>query len=168
MAPDLIVCCSDRTLIQSVLAQRVTGHRGGRHALPETLPEWQGVDRNADIWGIRHFSKGDKTGPQSDLPDSRLIYPEMDSQALGVSFSYNRLAKVLVVNYLSLNENKTRIASSLLSSSAETFRVKEIAGPTVALEIPIQPSSGGNLSLVSSLLWLGHDPMFGSLKHSSK
>ena len=51
--PDVLILANSREMTGQILA-RMAGIGKGR-ALPDDLPEWQHVSRNASFWALRHF-----------------------------------------------------------------------------------------------------------------
>ena len=69
--PDLLVAASTRDALLSLLdGIGGSGRSGQQRALPATLPEWRLVDRNAQLWGLRHFSR---LGDRRDLTNPQCI-----------------------------------------------------------------------------------------------
>lgn len=83
---NLLVCASHQDLLSQVL-ERMNGGYANR-AFPESIPEWEHVDRNAPLWAIRHYrSDYAEFDPSSPLrPKSAANEP--DSKAIGFVFWY--------------------------------------------------------------------------------
>jgi hypothetical protein len=76
----VVLVATNKQFLQEVLG-RIHGAEGKR-ALPDTLPEWKYVKKQAQFWGLRHFDKSqgneDPTSPfagrhSANVPDDEAI-----------------------------------------------------------------------------------------------
>jgi hypothetical protein len=76
----VVLVATNKRFLQEMLA-RMRGAEGER-ALPDTLPEWKYVNKQAQFWGLRHFdkrqAKEDPTSPfggkkSANIPDDEAI-----------------------------------------------------------------------------------------------
>ena len=112
--PNVVVVATDEDYLREVLA-RMNGKQGER-ALPDTLPEWNYANTQAQFWALRHFRHG---GQSSLTSGFSCIMPEMkpDERAVGLAFSFDPdRSKTATVTYLSEDENTLQsIQKSLLN-----------------------------------------------------
>jgi hypothetical protein len=111
--PDLLVVATDRDYLTQVL-RRAVKHDGER-ALPEELPEWKWIDRDAPYWALRHYrreySATDPTSPflaraSANVPDPR---------AVGLAASVDAGGRSVVVHYLSGSTDAEQVAKQMYS-----------------------------------------------------
>ena len=102
--PNIAVAATNEEYLREVLA-RINGKRGER-ALPENLPEWKYVNRNAAFWAVRHYDKmGASTDPTSPFA-AKSYLTLRDDQAIGLTFSFDPdKSKTATVTYLSADKN---------------------------------------------------------------
>jgi hypothetical protein len=81
---DVVLVATDERFLEQVLV-RMRGVKG-RAALPESIPEWRFVNRQAQFWGLRHFDKLQaKDDPTSPFGDRKLANVP-DEQAIGLTY----------------------------------------------------------------------------------
>jgi hypothetical protein len=105
-----ILYATDESLMRRTLSR--IDSRAERQALPESLPEWKYVDKEARVWAIRHYDKGNATNdPSSPLSGQKAPYSVPDAQAIGlvVTLDPSRLES-LRVKYLSSNPDALALA----------------------------------------------------------
>jgi hypothetical protein len=96
----VVLVATNRDFLQEVLA-RMRG-AGGEKAFPETLPEWQYVNKKAQFWGLRHFdrrqAKEDPTSPFGGKKSANVP----DEQAVGLTYQCDpRRERKVTLTYLS-------------------------------------------------------------------
>lgn len=68
----IMLCATDRGYLTEVLNRR-KGPKTTR-ALPETLPQWKYIDKQAPLWAVRNFTpEANKAGGGANMGDSKLI-----------------------------------------------------------------------------------------------
>ena len=96
---DVLVLATKREFLNTVLGR--LARPGPGRALPDALPEWAIVDRNASFWGIRHYSNpassGDETNPFSKTDQ----HPPNDQQAVGLTVEFYAERDSVEIRYLS-------------------------------------------------------------------
>ena len=121
----VVLVATNQRFLQELLA-RMRGAEGER-ALPDTLPEWKYVQRQAQFWGLRHFDKRraseDPTSPFGGSKSDNVPDDEAVGQTYQCDPSKERKA---TLTYLSGSRAELRkIEESRFPISAEP---KEIAG----------------------------------------
>ncbi|HTW63623.1 MAG TPA: hypothetical protein VME17_03365 [Bryobacteraceae bacterium] len=99
----------------------------GTRALSEELSEWQHVDTNARVWGVRHYRRqGAELDPSSPLLGQNAANIP-DANAVGVTFSFAPAAqRAATVDYFSTNPEARRILSGyLMMEDAATAAPRE-------------------------------------------
>jgi hypothetical protein len=56
LKPDVLLACNNKDFLTTMLTRMK--RTAERSALPDSLPEWQHVDRAAPFWGLRHLLPG--------------------------------------------------------------------------------------------------------------
>src|SRR5262249_48115665 len=84
----------------------------GPKALPETLPEWRYVNKDVQLWGLRHYDRSqgdsDPTSPFWD-PEKFVKAPFHDEQAIGLTFNYDAAnGRAPTITYLSENPSTAK------------------------------------------------------------
>jgi hypothetical protein len=108
----LLICASSREMMRAVLlrigdskpsARR--GHLPTGKMLPAELPEWTLLDRQADIWCLRHY---DKKTAELDHSSYRYVFvfaegepSYCDESPGGLVFTYSRARKEVKISFLS-------------------------------------------------------------------
>ncbi len=106
--PNIVVVCTDTSYLRGVLA-RINGTPGPR-ALPDTLPEWKHVNKNAQVWGIRHYQRREAALDPTSPFQGRNAANIPDNMAVGVTFWLESLSpRMATVTYLSGNGEAPRI-----------------------------------------------------------
>jgi hypothetical protein len=103
--PNILLVATNLDYLREVLS-RMQGNRGPR-ALPETLPEWRYVNKDAQLWSLRHYDRSqrdsDPTSPFWD-PEKFVKAPLHDEQAIGLTFNYDAAnGRAPTITYLSGN-----------------------------------------------------------------
>jgi hypothetical protein len=94
--PDLLVLSNRRELLGEILGRVANG--SATRALPASLPEWAGVDRNASFWGLRIYT--DQSKPKSGEREfQQLPYP--DRGAISATVQFDAVSKRLEIRYTS-------------------------------------------------------------------
>jgi hypothetical protein len=83
----IVLVATNQRFLEAMLA-RMSGGKGGR-ALPDTLPEWRYVNKQAQFWGLRHYDKTqaneDPTSPFGGKKSAN--FP--DDKAIGLTYECN-------------------------------------------------------------------------------
>ncbi len=83
----LVLVATNQEFLEAMLA-RMEGAKGER-ALPDTLPEWKYVNKQAQFWGLRHYDKTqaneDPTSPFGGKKSAN--FP--DDKAIGLTYECN-------------------------------------------------------------------------------
>jgi hypothetical protein len=112
--PNILLVATNLDYLREVLS-RMQDNSGPR-ALPETLPEWRYVNKDAQLWGLRHYDRSqrdsDQTSPFWD-PEKFVKAPFHDEQAIGLTFNYGPAnGRAATITYLSGNPS---IAKKILA-----------------------------------------------------
>jgi|WetSurSiteA1Bulk_404760.scaffolds.fasta_scaffold06639_3 hypothetical protein len=156
----VVAIATNRDYLQQVLS-RMNGNVG-RMALPESLPEWRHVNRQARFWGLRHFSKDDsEKDPTSPLGDDP--YERGDRQAIGLTFQCipGDSEKTAVVTYLSANPDIRRHVEVNLfpdDRGREGLKIRYRNSGPEAVEISVKLDHSSPLGYFTFFLmgYLGH------------
>jgi hypothetical protein len=99
---NIVVVATNRQYLQQVLSRM--GGKVGKMALPESLPEWKYVNRQARFWGLRHFSR-DESEKDPTSPFGEDLYQRGDKQAIDLTFECTptNSEKTATITYLSAN-----------------------------------------------------------------
>ncbi len=103
--PNILLVATNLDYLRDVLSRMRDNSRP--RALPETLPEWKYVKKDAEIWALRHYdrSQGD-SDPTSPFWDPKKTFQAgmNDEQAIGLTFNFDRAdRKEPTITYLSGN-----------------------------------------------------------------
>jgi hypothetical protein len=115
--PNVAVVSTDEAYLREVLA-RINGQQGKR-ALPDVLPEWKHVNRQAPFWAVRHFRINGKASLTSGF---NCVMPGMkpDDQAIGLTFTFDPdKSKTATITYLSPNETTLQTIQKSLFNERE-------------------------------------------------
>jgi hypothetical protein len=116
--PNVAVVATDEGYLREVLA-RINGKPGER-ALPDTLPEWNYLNTQAQFWAMRHFrNNGGKASLTSGFS---FIVPGIkpDERTVGLAFSFDPdRSKTATVTYLSEDENTLQTIQKSLINARE-------------------------------------------------
>jgi len=163
--PNILLCATDGRFLQEVLRRM---HKSETpRALPENLPLWKHVPKDARFWAVRQYARP-KNGLLVD-PDSHELLVDSDSpflldpRAIGCIFSFDPskmpgTQKAPKLTYVSANKNARQLVKKIwaLDAAPRQWRVQE-TGTGVVDVTPVL----GNVEQVSQfflvLLWhLGH------------
>lgn len=111
--PNIAIVATNEDYLREVLT-RIDGKVGER-ALPDILPEWKYVNRHAEFWAVRHYSRqGATTDPTS--PGGRGSEFTGDDQPIGLAFTFDAgESKTAIVTYLSANKSILPVVQEHLS-----------------------------------------------------
>lgn len=80
----VVLVATDKQFLKAMLARMRSAE--GERALPDTLPEWKYVNKQAQFWGLRHFDKGQaKEDPTSPF-EGRKSANIPDDEAIGLTY----------------------------------------------------------------------------------
>ncbi|HYK88879.1 MAG TPA: hypothetical protein VE398_08920 [Acidobacteriota bacterium] len=115
----VIVAATNRDYLQEALA-RIRGDRGQR-ALPDSLPEWKHIDRDAEFWGLRHYKEG---ASEEDLTSPLRCSREWcDKQAIGLIFgSSPSQQRIATITYFSRDPERRRSFDRFFLESEEGYK----------------------------------------------
>jgi hypothetical protein len=104
-SPNILLMATNLDYLREVLSRM--RDNSGPGALPETLPEWRYVNKDAQLWGLRHYDRSqrdsDPTSPFWD-PEKFVKAPLHDEQAIGLTFNYDAAnGRAPTITYLSGN-----------------------------------------------------------------
>jgi hypothetical protein len=114
----VLVATNERFLQEMLL--RIQGTAGER-ALPDTLPEWKYVNKQAQFWGLRHYdkrqAKEDPTSPFAGRKAANIP----DDKAIGLTYQCDRTKELQAkLTYLSgLTADLRKIEERRFPSSSE-------------------------------------------------
>lgn len=150
--PGVVLCATNQEFLEEVLARMDEEHHD--RAFPDTLPEWEHVDRQVAVWAIRHYDEvRAKTDPTSPLsPGSR-----HDSEAIGFVFSFDSDLNAATVRYLSDAEDAIEVLKDGWYDPDENLEsaVQQIEPGVVGFTLPVDDESVGMFVFVL-LYYLGH------------
>jgi len=161
---NILLVATDLEYLRTVLA-RMHGATGAR-ALPETLPEWKYVNKNAPVWGVRHYERR-----QAELDPSSPFEQEAesDNSAVGVAFWLAPVSqRMATVNYLSGNANARQILQDRLgledsaTASPREFQVR-LRQPAIGViegAIPLSETEAFYHLLLGLDAMIGHGVYF--------
>jgi hypothetical protein len=115
----VLLVATNKRFLQEMLA-RMRGAEGER-ALPDTMPEWKHVNKQAQFWGLRHYDKQqEKEDPTSPFGGRRTANLP-DDQAIGLIYQCEpRKERNATITYLSGPTADTRkIEEGRFPSSSE-------------------------------------------------
>jgi len=82
---NVAVVASNRDYLRTVLTRRKNGAE--KRALPDSLPEWRAIDRNAPYFGIRHYDRNQAQSDPSSPFGGKKAANFPDERAVGFAFS---------------------------------------------------------------------------------
>jgi hypothetical protein len=115
----VVLVATNKRFLQEMLA-RIRG-AAGEKALPDTLPEWKYVNKQAQFWGLRHFDKRqareDPTSPFGGRKSANIP----DDEAIGLTYQcHPSKERKATLTYLSGPRAEVRkIEESRFPSSSE-------------------------------------------------
>lgn len=156
--PGVAICGVDRTFVMEVLGRR--NNLAKDRALPATLREWQHVDWNADVWGIRHFQAATaRTDPGSPLHPQG-THCIRDPGGIGFVLSYDSTSKGIVkAVYLSSSERAEEQLRSQWHRPEDNLnpRISRIEPAAVEVQVPLHEEDDDIFMLCMFVLaYLGH------------
>ena len=80
----VVLAATNEGFLRETLA-RMKG-AGGQRALPEVLPEWKYVQKQAQFWGLRHFDKGQASEDPTSPFGGRKSDNVPDDDAVGLTY----------------------------------------------------------------------------------
>jgi hypothetical protein len=116
---NVVLVGTNREFLREVLV-RMRGKSVNR-AFPESLSEWQYVNRNTKFWGLRHYdrnqAKEDPTSPFGGQKSANIP----DEQAIGLTYQSdpNRERKVILTYLSGEKDGITKIERNRFPSSSE-------------------------------------------------
>jgi hypothetical protein len=123
--PDLLVLSSRREMLTEILDHLGKADMNPDRALPESLKEWAQVDRQAQFWGLRHYSE---PGPRQDAtnPKNRTGGVQADALALGVTVQFDVESGNLEIRYLSPVSKLPRfLTGTTINPQFQTVQLQE-------------------------------------------
>jgi hypothetical protein len=165
----LLLCGTDESFIRETLNRMDSGAQ--RQALPESRPESKYVDRQAQVWAIRHYDKGSSPNdPSSPLSGYGAPYSVPDSEAFGLVMSFDPgRTKEIKVKYLSSNPDALTIVKEYWEypdyvkplirthgvGAIEISSAERASGPFVLL---LLGALGHGLLHIAAVISAHHDP----------
>ena len=92
--PELMLVCNDKDFLTEILSRMKSPKR--TRALPDTLPEWQHIDRSAPVWGLRHIAR-ERASVDPSL--SQMVI--QDAQAIGMALQVDIPVGKIQIRWLS-------------------------------------------------------------------
>ena len=130
----VVLAATDKRFLREMLA-RIRGAAGER-ALPDTLPEWKYVSKQAQFWGLRHYDKlqanEDPTSPfggrkAANIPDDQAIglaYQSDPKKELKATLTYLTGAAVALRK---IEENRFPSSSEPEATAGLNIQYRELA-----------------------------------------
>jgi hypothetical protein len=114
----VVLVATNRDFLREVLV-RMRG-AGGERAFPQTLPEWQFVNKRSQFWGLRHFdrrqAKEDPTSPFGGEKSANIP----DEQAVGLTYQCDpRRERKVTLTYLSGEKSIMKMEKKRFPSISE-------------------------------------------------
>lgn len=99
--PGVVLVATDGQFLRQVLSRMRDEKEQGGRALPDTLPEWKYVNKQAQFWGLRHYDrKQANEDPTSPLRRPGAANP--DDEAIGLTYACDPSAALkATLTYLS-------------------------------------------------------------------
>lgn len=99
--PGVVLVATDELFLKQVLSRMDNQGSGTARALPDTLPEWRYVQRDAKFWGLRHYdhqqSDNDPTSPFGGQKPANVA----DNTAIGLTYECDpTIAQKATLTYL--------------------------------------------------------------------
>ena len=161
-APGILISATDQKYLTTLL-ERI-GHRQKKRALPDMLPEWKLIDKNSQIWALRHYDFANaRQNPTSPYYVSSINGQEnyQDLGAKGFVFQYDDGNKIAELKFLSTDAQAQKIRTKLwqeLDKQASLGLAKVTSTTTGLLTIQIKASQCKSLNYFGLMLMmnLGH------------
>jgi hypothetical protein len=161
--PNVVIIATNMDYLRGVVT-RMNGARVTR-ALPESLPEWKYVNRQARVWGLRHYDPTQSESDPSSPFGGRKAANLPDDGATGVAFYVGPSDRRSgTMTYLSRSKNARQMLQGYLDQASSeptslgtlTSRVHEQATGVFQCPIPLAPPEtfGQFLFVLSAML--GH------------
>jgi hypothetical protein len=154
----VLLCATNQKFLEQML-ERMKRQNLDR-AFPDSLPEWQHLNLDASVWGMRHYRKDfADTDPSSPLrAHAAANFP--DPLAVGFVFWLDAKAeKAAKARYLTSAKDATKIVMQGWQHPSEdlTPTIKEIKPGVIEITVPISEDKGnGHMFLFVLLGYLGH------------
>ncbi len=152
----IVLTATDRGYLLEMLRRMVRSGPG--RALPESLPEWQQLDRTARVWAIRHYDPADaELDPSSPLrgpaPANR-----PDPKAVGLVFYLDPARPRAIVKYLSGADDGVRVAASLWRHRHADLdpEIRQRTAGVVEIAAVLEKERGSEMFWFVLLAALGH------------
>lgn len=150
--PGVLLCATNQDYIDILIARMNEEHSD--LAFPETFPEWEHINQDSPIWGMRHY----RTEYAQDDPSSPLRPPAPanvpDDQAKGFAFWFDAESDTAIARYLTDSPRGGGIA-------ARTWYYQPDLTPTITeiepgvIEIQAKPNSERDSKTLLLLVLLG-------------
>jgi len=125
----VVLVATNQQFLETMLA-RMKGAKGER-ALPDTLPEWKFVNKDAQFWGLRHYDKTQANEDPTSPFGGRKSANDPDDKAIGLAYECTpRKERKATLTYVSGTDDATKIVGSWFPVSSESDR-----GATAGLHI---------------------------------
>ncbi len=155
--PNVLLCATNWDYLSMVLC-RMSDPRPTR-ALPDELPEWKHVDRQAPFWALRHY---DPT--QADRDPTSPLRPSLDARwrdpgAIGSVFNYTpNQANVAAIKYLTKTANAIPIVTNYWHRPSDQLvpKIRQLEPGVIEVSVPLDKDETKDIFFFELLAWLGH------------
>lgn len=159
----VVLVATNERFLQEMLARMRRSE--GERALPDTLPEWRYVNRQAQFWGLRHFDKRQaKEDPTSPFGGKKSAnFP--DEEAIGLTYQCDaRTEPRTTATYLSGPRAETKkIAEDRFPDTGDAERMaglhiqhRELAPGVIQSTFDLSHSQPADLFFFIFMAHLGH------------
>jgi hypothetical protein len=137
-------------------------HKSERRLLPEQLPEWKFVNKQADIWALRHCDKKSTAFDPSSLAfvgkKDKSSY--LDETIQGIAFEYRKAEGRAKITYLSTDSKAQELRKLAWTESADQLPAYTMTLSPTDFEIALAVNEAAPAKCWTLVLWvwylLGH------------
>lgn len=154
----VLLCATNQKFLEQILERMK--HANPDRAFPDSLPEWEHLNLNASVWGMRHYRKEFADTDPSSPFRTRAAANFPDSQAIGFVFWFDAKAeKAAKARYLSGTKDAIKIVQRGWNHSSDNLipTINEIKPGVIEITSSIgQDNSSGHMFLFVLQAYLGH------------
>lgn len=160
----ILVCATSKEIMHEVLSRMKNGNRRAsksastfHRAFPDEWPEWTLVNREADIWALRHY---DRANAPFDLSSAYYLgtvdkSTYRDEAASGIVFEYSKSQGQAKINYLSNDSQAQEVRKKAWRDSSE--QVPEYdniqSGSVLTVSFDVDGAIPGKRRALALLVW---------------
>jgi hypothetical protein len=163
-ASGILLCANNRQMMHEVLVRigevKSTSHKHlevANRILPPELPEWVLVNKQADIWALRHYDKKsaafDRSSPDYLSTEDKSFY--RDEKAQGLVFEYSQSNGQAKISFMSDDPRAQELRKSAWKDSSDRLPVYEASqsGSVLAVTFDVAQSVAGKRWALAVLIW---------------